>query len=120
MPVDTKLEIRGKEGEKYSYNTRKFNGSTRMEDIKDLILKKFKSSRPSFNIEILDQYQEFVTLDEDHLEDYAPFDIEKRNASTLQSINSSEKQVTLRVTVPSKSFCRNISLFSIAINLFFI
>jgi hypothetical protein len=118
MTVHSKLEICNQEGEIIRcYKTKRFTGTTITEDIEAFILKKYKNSIPPFDIKILDQQHGYVTLDNDYLEEYTPFNIEKTNTTTVQPTNSSETTVTLRITLPRKSFCSNVSLFSVVMNL---
>jgi hypothetical protein len=52
----------------------------------------------------LDQDDGYVTLDDDYLEEYIPFNTVQINATTVQPANSSELTVTLRVILPGNSF----------------
>jgi hypothetical protein len=118
MVVHTKLKICNQDKKtKCSYSTKCFTGATKKKDIETFILKKYTNSKPPFDIEILDQHHGYVTLDDDYLEEYNPFDVEKKDTTTVQPINSSEPSVTLRVTLPGKSVNTKLLLFSVIMNL---
>lgn len=119
MPVHSKLEIYNQKGKICSYQTKTFNKSTKMKDIESYILKKCGNHKSPFNIQILDQYHGFVTLDDDYIEEYGPFDTEQ-NSTTVQSANVFNATVTLRVTLPGIPFWNNISVFLIIINCLFL
>ncbi len=118
MVVHSKLEICNQDKNLIrSFSTKCFTGATKKKDIETFILKKYPNSIPPFDIEILDQHHGFVTLDDDYLEEYTPFDVEKKDTTTVQPINSSEPSVTLRVTLPGKSFNTKFLLFCVIMNL---
>ena len=121
MVVHTILEICTQDGTTIcSYKTKRFTGVTKQKDIDDFLLKKYPNYKLPFNIKIRDQHHGYVTSDNDYLEEYNPFDHEKKNATMVQPINSSEKTVRLRVTLPGKSVSSKLSLFCVIVNLFVI
>jgi hypothetical protein len=114
MVVHTKLEICNQDKKIIRcYSTKCFTGAIKRKDIDTFILKKYPNSEPPYDIEILDQHHGFVTPDDDYLEEYNPFDVEKKDTTTVQPINSSEPSVTLRVTLPGKSVNTKLLFFSV-------
>jgi hypothetical protein len=92
------------------YKTKAFTGATNMKIIEDYILKKYKNARPPFDIRILDHEDALVTLDQDYVEEYDPFNGKNLNVTTAEPINSSEITVTLRIFLPSKAIGSRIPL----------
>jgi hypothetical protein len=112
MPVHTKLDFCNLDCKtKRTYQTKSFTSTTKTKDIEAFILKKYLNSKPPFNIGILDQRHGYVTLDDDYLEEYKPFDTETIHATTAQSTNSLEPTVKLRIYLPGRSVSSKLSLF---------
>ncbi|CAF2773324.1 unnamed protein product [Rotaria sp. Silwood2] len=98
MEVNTKLNILNCHRKKIcTYKTPKLTGITKRKDIENFILKKCKNFKPPFDIQIYDKDDDFVTLDDDYLEDYSPFKATTIDTTTVQSINSPTPTVIVQI-----------------------
>ena len=100
MVVHSKLEVYSQDGKPKSvFKTKTFLGIARKTAVEAFVLKKYSNAKAPLDIQILDQHGDYVTLDDDYLEEYNPFAIEQTDASTVQSVKLSERIVILRVTL---------------------
>ncbi|CAF3564871.1 unnamed protein product [Rotaria sordida] len=100
MEVHTKLKILNCRREKIcTYKTPKLTGITKRKDIENFIVKKCKNFKPPFDIQIFDEDNDFVTLDDDYLEDYNPFKAKTIDTTTVQPTNSSIPTVIVQIIV---------------------
>ncbi|CAF4356143.1 unnamed protein product [Rotaria sp. Silwood2] len=98
MEVNTKLNILNCHRKKIcTYKTPKLTGITKRKDIENFILKKCKNFKPPFDIQIYDKDDDFVTLDDDYLEDYSPFKATTIDTTTVQSTNSPTPTVIVQI-----------------------
>lgn len=113
MPVHSKLLVHDRFGEKVcTYKTRRFGGIRRTRDIENFLAKKPKLSRAPYIIEILDSDGGFVTLDDEYLEDYDPFNSEDSESTNAQ-VTKSPNVVTLKIRLLGNSFISIFPLFYI-------
>lgn len=114
MVVHTILAIYNQQGKKLRrFKTTALDGIKDMQDLKDLILKRYNISSP-LDIRILDKYDGLVTLDQDYLNEYNPFGDENLNLNTVQSEKSLETTVKLRLFLPGMFLDQWVFFFSLA------
>ncbi|CAF1097336.1 unnamed protein product [Adineta steineri] len=104
MVVHSKIEVVTKDGEEIcSYQTKSFTEESKVKDIQTFLSKKSEIGTVSFGIKIFDQYGGFVTLDDNYLEEYNPFDARNINTTTAPPITSSDRTVTLKITLSNRN-----------------
>ncbi|CAF4535718.1 unnamed protein product [Rotaria socialis] len=99
--VHTILQIVDSNGKKiYSYKTQRFTETTTTKDIVTFILQKSNKFKPPLHIEIQDQPDgDFVTLDDDYLAEYEPFNPNNVDTTTGRVTNLPGKTVKLKITL---------------------
>ncbi|CAF1499807.1 unnamed protein product [Rotaria magnacalcarata] len=99
--VQTILRIVDSNGKKiYSYKTQRFTETTTTKDIVAFILQKSNKFQSSLHIEIHDKSDgDFVTLDDDYLAEYDPFNPNNVDTTTGRVTNLPGKPVKLKITL---------------------
>lgn len=104
MGVQTLISIYDRNGRQlHAYKTNKFTAATTREEIEAFISQKSENYKSPLNIEIFDEDGDWVTLDNDYLEDYEPFNPKRLNNNTAHSVESKASKVELRVRFLGKS-----------------
>ncbi|CAF1031254.1 unnamed protein product [Rotaria sp. Silwood1] len=98
MQVHTKLDILDCRRKLIrAYKTLKLTGMTTRKDIEAFILKTYECVKLPFDIEIRDQYDGFVTLDDNYIDDYNPFNPNATVTTGVQPTNSATPTLILQV-----------------------
>ncbi|CAF4848064.1 unnamed protein product, partial [Rotaria sp. Silwood1] len=80
-----------------AYKTLKLTGMKTRKDIEAFILKTYECVKLPFDIEIRDQYDDFVTLDDNYIDDYNPFNPNATVTTGVQPTNSATPTLILQI-----------------------
>ncbi|CAF4915849.1 unnamed protein product [Rotaria sp. Silwood1] len=80
-----------------AYKTLKLTGMKTRKDIEAFILKTYECVKLPFDIEIRDQYDGFVTLDDNYIDDYNPFNPNATVTTGVQPTNSATPTLILQI-----------------------
>jgi hypothetical protein len=118
MVVDTQVEIFSQNDKLLRrFMTPEFNKATRKNNLDDYIWKKLKKSESQFDAYILDPHGEYVTLDDDYLEDYNPFGAEIMASTTVQPTTTLKPLIKLKIVLKDTQGISRTCFFYILMNL---